>query len=178
MQLIRASLRALGDHMQLALFETALSTCLRSSDLLALRFDQLLSSPLGAPEGIANRIDVKQQKTGNVIPVIISENARAALMAYKAWIDESETGWKGRVFRIEREHYARYVKEWAKLAHLDPRYYSTHSMRRTRPSHIFSKTRNVKVAAELLGHADLSHTGAYLGLDTEDAFKVAEEHDL
>jgi integrase len=177
-QLIRASLKAAKELLQLALFETAISTCLRSSDLLELRWDQLISAPLGSPPGIAARIDVKQQKTGRVVPVVLGERAREALWAYKLWLDENETALPGRAFRLNRDQYAVLVKSWAKIAHLDPRYYSTHSMRRTRPSHVFSRTRNVKVAAELLGHTDMSHTGAYLGLDTEDALRIAEEHDL
>lgn len=177
-QLIRASLRAGKELMQLALFETAISTCLRSSDLLELRFDQVLVSPLGSPESVAMRIDVKQKKTGKVIPVVLGERSREAIWNYKLWIDENETGWRGRMFRFKRDQYAILVKEWAKIARLDPRYYSTHSMRRTRPAHVYGRTRNVKVAAELLGHTNMAHTGAYLGLDTEDAFRVAEEHDL
>lgn len=177
-QLIRASLRAGKELFQLALFETALSTCLRSSDLLALRFDQVISAPLGSQPGIATRIDVKQIKTGRVAPVLLGERAREALWAYKLWLDENETGHDGRIFRLNREQYALVVKEWAKIARADPRYYSTHSMRRTRPAHVYGRTKNVKVAAELLGHTNMGHTGAYLGLDTEDAFRIAEENDL
>ena len=52
--------------------------------------------------------------------------------------------------------------------------YSTHSVRKTRPSEIFKQTQNVEVCRLLLGHSDISATSAYLGIQDSDAIAVAK----
>lgn len=164
--LIRVNLLARGDWWETALFETAISTCLRASDLLALTASEVAHQA---------KVPVQQKKTKRVVLVVISGEAQAAIHQV---IEARNLGPKDRLFSISRQHYGNLVKGWARLAHLDPRHYSTHSMRRTKPAHIFRMTRNVKVAQELLGHTDLGHTGAYLGIDNEAAHNLAGEHDI
>ena len=173
-QLIRANLLAqkpgIGNTMQLALLETSISTCLRCGDLLLLKAGDVIGLP-----GSYDKVPIKQQKTGDVVLVRINERARAGLAA---WIKLANLGPGDRLFRFTSQYYRRLVKGWARLAHLDPRHYSTHSMRRTHPAHLYHRTKNVKAAQMLLGHSSIAHTGAYLGVDQDAAHDLAKEHDV
>lgn len=168
-QLILSLLKAKGDVMQIALLSTAVSTCLRSGDLLGLKVSKV-KTPNGA---ILDRFTVKQEKTGEPVTCTLSDACRTALAA---WIDASGRELDMPIFTVGREQYARIVKEWARMAHLDPGQYSTHSLRRTQAAHLYKKTGNLKAVSMLLGHKSLAHTTEYLGVDIEDALKLKEEH--
>ena len=175
-QLIRSNLAAIGDTMQIALFEAALSSMLRAGDLLRLPVGHVLDH-YGQ---VVEEFYVKQEKTTDTVKCFLGSKARAAL---RVWIDqamivEGKIYPGRRLFSFTRQHYGRLVKGWALLAHLDPKEYSTHSMRRTAAAHIFRKTNNIEAVRHLLGHQNLSHTQAYLGVTKEDAIKLAKEHEL
>ena len=51
--------------------------------------------------------------------------------------------------------------------------YSTHSIRKSKSSFLFSKTQNVEIVRRLLGHANSSATVNYLGIEDSDALEVA-----
>jgi integrase len=65
------------------------------------------------------------------------------------------------------------VKGWAEMAGLDARRFSGHSMRRTKVTVVYNKTKDVRACAQLLGHANLGHTIAYLATDTTAALELA-----
>ena len=58
---------------------------------------------------------------------------------------------------------------------LDPAAYGTHSMRRTKASLIYRRTKNLRAVQLLLGHAKIESTVRYLGIDVDDALEMAEE---
>ena len=58
---------------------------------------------------------------------------------------------------------------------LDPTAYGTHSIRRTTPSLIYRRTKNLRAVQLLLGHTKLESTVRYLGIEVEDALELAEE---
>ena len=47
---------------------------------------------------------------------------------------------------------------------LDPAVYGTHSMRRTKASLIYRRTKNLRAVQLLLGHSKLESTIRYLGI--------------
>ena len=53
--------------------------------------------------------------------------------------------------------------------------YGTHSLRRTKPSLIYRKTKNLRVVQLLLGRTKLESTIRYLGIEVEDALEVSEQ---
>ena len=61
---------------------------------------------------------------------------------------------------------------------LDPIAYGTHSMRRTKASLIYRKTKNLRAVQLLLGHTRLDSTVRYLGIEIDDALEVAEQTEL
>ena len=59
----------------------------------------------------------------------------------------------------------------------DANAYGTHSMRRTKPTLIYRRTRNLRAAQLLLGHTKLESTVRYLGIEVDDALEIAEQTD-
>jgi site-specific recombinase XerC len=53
--------------------------------------------------------------------------------------------------------------------------YGTHSIRRTKPSLIYRRTKNLRAVQLLLGHTKLESTVRYLGIEVEDALELAEQ---
>ncbi|MCH7538741.1 MAG: integrase, partial [Proteobacteria bacterium] len=51
----------------------------------------------------------------------------------------------------------------------------THSLRRTKASLIYRRTKNLRAVQLLLGHAKLDSTIRYLGIEIDDALELAEQ---
>ena len=174
-QLVHSLLKAKGDVMQIALLQTAVCACLRAGDLLGLRVERVTipSAHVSPHGGIVARLTLVQEKTRAPVTVSLTDDCRAALAA---WILAGNRQPNQRVFPLGREQYARIVKSWARMAHLDPRQFSTHSMRRTQAVHLYQRTGNIKAVSTLLGHKNLAHTTEYLGVTVEDALRLKDEH--
>lgn len=71
--------------------------------------------------------------------------------------------------------YARIVDNWVQQIGLDPSSYGTHSMRRTKASLIYRRTKNLRAVQLLLGHAKVESTVRYLGIEVDDALEMAED---
>ncbi len=56
---------------------------------------------------------------------------------------------------LSTRQYARIVKRWAALIGLDPEAYGTHSLRRTKATLIYRRTKNLHAVQLLLGHRKL-----------------------
>jgi site-specific recombinase XerD len=67
------------------------------------------------------------------------------------------------------------VDSWVEEIGLDPAAYGTHSIRRTQPSLIYRRTKNLRAVQLLLGHTKLESTVRYLGIEVEDALELAEQ---
>jgi len=61
---------------------------------------------------------------------------------------------------------------------LDPAGYGTHSLRRTKPTLIYRRTRNLRAVQLLLGHSKLESTVRYLGIEVDDALEIAEQTEV
>ena len=72
---------------------------------------------------------------------------------------------------------ARLVKSWVARIGLDPNAYGTHSLRRTKATLIYRRTKNLRAVQLLLGHRKLESTVRYLGIEVEDALEIAERTD-
>ena len=67
----------------------------------------------------------------------------------------------------------RIVKSWCAIANLDPRHHSGHSLRRTKPSHVYQHTRNVAGVSRMLGHTNLANTLGYLAITDNEVADLA-----
>jgi integrase len=74
--------------------------------------------------------------------------------------------------------YATIIRRWAKELGYDPYLYGTHSMRRTKATLIYARTKNIRAVQLLLGHAKLDNTIRYLGVEMEDALNISENLEL
>jgi site-specific recombinase XerC len=57
---------------------------------------------------------------------------------------------------------------------LDTAAYGTHSMRRSKASMIYKKTKNLRAVQILLGHTKLESTVRYLGIEVDEELDLAE----
>jgi integrase len=71
--------------------------------------------------------------------------------------------------------YAGLVSEWIAGIGLDAEIFGTHSLRRTKPTLIYRRTRNLCAVQLLLGHTKIESTARYLGIEVDDALAIAEE---
>jgi site-specific recombinase XerD len=80
--------------------------------------------------------------------------------------------------RLSTRQYARIVDRWVKEIGLDPAAYGTHSIRRTKPTLIYRRTRNLRAVQLLLAHTKLESTVRYLGIEVDDALEIANQTEV
>jgi len=61
---------------------------------------------------------------------------------------------------------------------VDASAYGTHSIRRTKASLIYRRTKNLRAVQLLLGHTKLESTVRYLGIEVDDALEMAEQTEV
>jgi len=70
------------------------------------------------------------------------------------------------------------VGSWGTEIGLNPSEYGTHSIRRTKASLIYRRTKNLRAVQLLLGHTILESTVRYLGIEVADALEMAEQTEI
>jgi len=177
----KTQLRAIADQLaphrrNSALFAVAVCSCLRASDLLGLRVRDVT----GSNGRVVGRFTANVRKTTSfhaaavrrmTVTCFLSDEARCLLGAYLA---QAGLLPDQRLFPITANRYRQLVKQWSAAVGLDSRAYSGHSTRRSLPSIVYAETRDVAACQCLLGHKDLTHTSAYLGVDVGKAIAVAK----
>jgi len=81
--------------------------------------------------------------------------------------------WALRV-RLQMEARVRELALFNQLG-LDRAEYGTHSMRRTKATLIYRRTKNLRAVQLLLGHTKLESTVRYLGIEVDDALEISEQ---
>ena len=56
--------------------------------------------------------------------------------------------------------------------------YGTHTMRRTKATLIYRRTKNLRAVQLLLGHSKLESTVRYLSIEVYDALEMAEQSEV
>jgi integrase len=151
----------------LTLLRVGIDSMLRSSDMVALTVRDVVHNG-----EVASAFTSRQKKTGKHVQCELSEKSRSAL---SEWLAAANLSPDDRVFAITTRQHQRIVKTWCALLKLDGALYSTHSIRRTKPAHLYAKTKNLAACKELLGHANVSATGVYLGVTGDDARALAQQ---
>ncbi len=175
---IRSKLQVEGRTRDLAMFNLAIDSKLRGCDLVSLKVDDV------APHGHAvDRGTVRQKKTGRPVRFEMTEQTREALDAYiksagKKPGDFLFTSRRGRDRGMTTRQYARLVAAWTASIGLDPKFFGTHSLRRTKATLIYRRTGNLRAVQLLLGHKKIESTVRYLGIEVDDALVIAEQVDV
>ncbi|WP_313273824.1 tyrosine-type recombinase/integrase [Stenotrophomonas sp.] len=174
---IRIRLQLRHNIRDLALFNLAIDSKLRACDLVKLRVSDVAHGGKIAPRAM-----VMQQKTHRPVQFEITQMTRESVAA---WIKLADLSSPDRLFpsrvsnspHLSTRQYARIVHRWVEDAGLESGSYGTHTMRRTKASLIYRRTRNLRAVQILLGHTKLESTVRYLGIEVDDALEIAEQTD-
>jgi integrase len=79
---------------------------------------------------------------------------------------------------VSTRQYARIVHRWLASIGLDDAAYGTHTMRRTKASLIYRRTRNLRAVQLLSGHTKLESTVRYLWIEVDDTLEMAEHTEV
>ena len=167
--------------LQELLLNLGVDLMLRSSDLLSLKVSDVVYDS----GKVKTEVRVKQKKTGKfTLNIPLSKNSINSIKKHLVGRDLDSyifVGNKSHYTKspITQKQYSRIVKNWmSSLGVEDVNNYSTHSIRKTKSSEIFKQTQNVEVCRRLLGHANITATSQYLGLEDSDALEVARNINL
>ena len=175
---IRVRLQLAEKTRDLALFNLAIDSKLCACDLTKLRVRDIAHG-----EHVSSRAIVMQQKTHHPVQFEINEQTRTVL---EAWMHQAHLHSENFLFptrlhdsdHLSTRQYARIVKAWVTAIGLDPTMYGTHTLRRTKASLIYRRTKNLRAVQLLLGHTKLESTVRYLGIEVDDALEMAEQAEV
>lgn len=175
---IRVRLQLNERHRDLAMFNLAIDSKLRGSDLVRIKRTDVINGGR-----VANRAMVMQQKTNRPVQFEITDNTREAIAHWAQKISHSKSEFlfpsrNAMSPHLSTRQYARIVSGWVAEIGLDPLTYGTHSLRRTKPTLIYKRTHNLHAVQLLLGHTKLESTVRYLGIEVDDALEIAEQTEI
>jgi integrase len=175
---IRIHLQTTHDIRDLAMFNLAIDSKLHGCDLVNLRVRDITHG-----NQILTRAMIMQRKTQRPVQFELTEPTRSAIAASieKAHLASDQYLFPSRVARsphVSTRQYARIVHQWMAAAGLDSTAYGTHTMRRTKATLIYKRTKNLGAVQLLLGHSKLESTVRYLGIEVDDALEIAEQTEI
>ena len=172
---IRVRLQLSERIRDLALFNLAIDSKLRACDLVKLKVRDISHG-----DHVTSRAMVMQQKTQRSVQFEITDPTRDAV---GKWIHS--VGLKSEDFlfpsrindspHLSTRQYARIVHKWVSEIGLETENYGTHTMRRTKATLIYRRTKNLRAVQLLLGHSRIESTVRYLGIEVDDALEMAEQ---
>lgn len=162
----------------LAMFNLAIDSKLRGCDLVNLRVRDVTHG-----SQILARTMVVQRKTQRPVQFELTESTRTAVAA---WIDKENLKPEQHLFpsrlskspHVSTRQYGRIVHQWVSAIGLDSTIYGTHTMRRTKATLIYKRTKNLCAVQLLLGHTKLESTVRYLGIEVDDALEISEQTEI
>ncbi len=164
---------------EMALFCLGIDTMLRGSDLLRLVVRDVMDCD-GGPKA---EFTWSQKKTGKPVVTAITPFTQLAVRRY---ISQSNLKRDDLLFTAQRgdggkpittNYLRRLVKKWAVELGLGPENYAAHSLRRSKPSHLYAQGVKPEMLRLLLGHTSLQSTQEYLGIDQGEALALAQKYD-
>jgi integrase len=175
---IRIRLQMAKNTRELALFNLAIDSKLRGCDLVQLKVCDVAQAGR-----VSSRAMIMQQKTHRPVQFEITEQTRDSLAN---WISQMQLKSDDYLFSSRIHHsphlstrqYARIVEHWVTSIGLDPAAYGTHTMRRTKATLIYRRTKNLRAVQLLLGHTKLESTVRYLGIEVDDALEISEQTEI
>lgn len=151
------------------------------------RFDLGLDSKLRACDLVRLRVrDICHGDRVSTCAIVMQQKTAPTRDAATEWIKKAELANDDDLFpsrvhdspHLGTRQYARILDSWIEEIGLDPTAYGTHTMRRTKASLIYRRTKNIRAVQLLLGHTKLESTVRYLGIEVEDALELAEQTEI
>lgn len=175
---VRIRLQMKKKVRDLALFNLAIDSKLRGCDLVQLKVSDVYSG-----SQVVARTKIQQQKTGQPVQFELMDHTQKSVQSWieKAGLTSSQYLFPSQLKEsphISTRQYARIVKSWIRLIGLDEREYGTHSLRRTKATLIYRRTKNLRAVQLLLGHTKLESTVRYLGIEVDDALEISEKTEI
>jgi integrase len=175
---IRIRLQMAKNTRELALFNLAIDNKLRGCDLVKLKVCNVAQGGR-----VSSRAIIMQQKTHRPVQFEMTEQTRDALAN---WITQAQLKSDHYLFpsrihdspHLSTRQYARIVERWVISIGLDPAAYGTHTMRRTKATLVYRRTKNLRAVQLLLGHTKLESTVRYLGIEVDDALEISEQTEI
>jgi integrase len=163
---------------ELALFNLGIDSKLRGCDLLSLKVRDVSHG-----DQIASRAVVMQHNTQRPVQFEITLGTREALLKWVklAGLKSEDFLFPSRIHsspHLGTRQYARILEHWIVELGLDPADYGTHSVRRTKATLIYRRTKNLRAVQLLLGHSKLESTVRYLGIEVDDALEISEQTEI
>lgn len=175
---IRIHLQNTHQVRDLAMFNLAIDSKLRGCDLVNLRVRDVMHGSQILP-----RTMIVQRKTQLPVQFELTDPTRSAVAAWIAKVNlkSEQYLFPSRVIKsphVSTRQYARIVHQWVAAVGLDARVYGTHTMRRTKATLIYKRTKNLRAVQLLLGHTKLESTVRYLGIEVDDALEISEQTEI
>lgn len=175
---IRTRLQLKHCLRELALFNLAIDSKLRACDLVQLRVNEICHG-----SSVASRAIVMQQKTRQPVQFEITSGTRLSISEWvsTAGLKAGDCLFPSRLHgspHLSTRQYARIVHRWVAEIGLDSLAYGTHTMRRTKATLIYRRTKNLRAVQLLLGHTKLESTVRYLGIEVDDALEISEQTEV
>lgn len=175
---IRVRLQIRRRIRDLALFNLAIDSKLRACDLVRIRVRDITHGGQ-----LAARAIIMQRKTKRPVQFEITDQTRAAvgkLIEFRSLgpQDYLFPSRGNRSSHLSTRQYAKLLKDWVADIGLDPRAYGTHSLRRTKATLIYRRTKYLRAVQLLLGHSKIESTVQYLGIELDDALEIAEQTEI
>jgi len=154
---LRVRLQMESRVRELALFDLGIDSKLRGCDLVSLKVRDICHG-----DQVASRAVVTQHKTQRPVQFEITSPTRDAVQKWikKAGLKSDDFVFPSRIHdspHLGTRQYARILEGWVEELGLDPADYGTHSIRRTKATLIYRRTKNLRAVQLLLGHSKLDY---------------------
>ena len=175
---IRVRLQMENRVRELALFNLGIDSQLRGCDLVSLKVRDICHG-----DQVASRAMVMQHKTQRPVQFEITPATRDAVQKWikQAGLKSDDFLFPSRIHEsphLGTRQHARILEAWVEELGLDPADYGKHSMRCTKATLIYRRTKNLRAVQLLLGHSKLESTVRYLGIEVDDALEISEQTEI
>jgi len=170
---VKKNLLGGGHYRDYLLFTLGINTGLRVSDLLKLKFEDVLDNK----GKFKNHITIKEKKTSKPKAFPISDTAKKALTLYIEKV--GETGFNGYIFTsrkgenkpITRQRAWQVINEAAEAVGIKDEI-GTHTLRKTFGYHARMKGVSIELIQKLFNHSAPSITMKYIGITQDELDNV------
>lgn len=187
-QTIRNLLKA-GDNLrEWLMFELAIDTSFRGSDLVALQVSHIVKGGemTDTIKLRPKKTKAKTKKKGTNEGVAVGVLKPETLELVQKYLEQTGKTGDDYLFtplrgkrnnpHISPHAYRGIVKRWLTRAEINTEIYASHSLRRVNPSNIYANTGNLKAIQEILGHTSIENTAKYLGVGQAEAIETARKY--